>query len=128
MIGPRAGGEAPILLVDDDPRMQVLGRKVLERHGYDVVVAASGAEAVSAASRTRFALVLMDLAMPHGDGHEALRLLKARDTSLPVVAVTAYATAGDLERSLREGFDAYVSKPYDIRELRALVARLAREP
>jgi CheY-like chemotaxis protein len=115
-----------ILLVDDDPRMQVLGRKVLERQGYRVVIAANGAEAVSAASAEPFDLVLMDLEMPRVDGHEALKLIKAEQPELPVVAVTAYAMAGDLERCLTEGFDGYVSKPYQIDELRQLVASLAR--
>ena len=114
-----------ILLVDDDPRMQVLGRKVLERQGYRVVVATNGAEAVAAASAEPFDLVLMDLEMPSVDGHEALRLIKAERPALPVVAVTAYAMAGDSERCLEEGFDDYISKPYRITELRQLVARLA---
>jgi two-component system sensor histidine kinase/response regulator len=114
-----------ILLVDDDPRMQVLGRKVLERQGYRVVVAANGAEAVAAVSTERFDVVLMDLEMPRVDGHQALRLVKAQQPTLPVVAVTAYAMAGDSDRCLEEGFDEYISKPYEIAELRALVARLA---
>ena len=114
-----------ILLVDDDPRMQVLGRKVLERQGYRVVLAANGAEAAAAAQAERFDVVLMDLEMPRVDGHEALRLIKARQPDLPVVAVTAYAMAGDSERCREEGFDDYISKPYEIAQLRALVARLA---
>jgi CheY-like chemotaxis protein len=113
-----------ILLVDDDPRMQVLGRKVLERQGYRVVIAASGDEAAVAAAAERFDLVLMDLEMPRVDGHEALRLVKERQPGLPVVAVTAYAMVGDLERCREEGFDDYLSKPYDIVELRSIVARL----
>ncbi len=114
-----------VLLVDDDPRMQVLGRKVLERQGYRVVVAANGTEAAEAVDLERFHVVLMDLEMPRVNGHEALRLIKARHPRLPVVAVTAYAMAGDSERCREEGFDDYISKPYDIGKLRALVARLA---
>ena len=114
-----------ILLVDDDPRMQALGRFVLEQQGYSVVVAANGLEATAAVERDRFDLVLMDLEMPRLDGHEALKLIKARRPSLPVVAVTAYAMVGDSERCLAEGFDDYVSKPYEITQLRAVVARLA---
>ena len=114
-----------VLLVDDDPRMQVLGRKVLERQGYRVVLAANGMEAATAAERERFDVVLMDLEMPNVNGHQALRLIKASQPALPVVAVTAYAMAGDPERCLAEGFDDYISKPYEIAELRSLVARLA---
>jgi CheY-like chemotaxis protein len=114
-----------VLLVDDDPRMQVLGRKVLERQGYRVVLAANGAEAAAAAAEERFDVVLMDLEMPSVDGHRALRLLKSEHPRLPVVAVTAYAMAGDSERCKREGFDDYISKPYEIAQLRAVVARLA---
>ena len=114
-----------VLLVDDDPRMQVLGRKVLERQGYRVVVAANGAEAAVAVVAHRFDIVLMDLEMPQVDGHEALQLIKAQQPSLPVVAVTAYAMAGDSERCLAEGFDDYISKPYEIAQLRSVVARLS---
>lgn len=114
-----------VLLVDDDPRMQVLGRKVLERHGYRVVVAADGMEAAAAVDREPFDVVLMDLEMPRLDGHEAMRRIKAKRPALPVVAVTAYAMAGDSERCRAEGFDDYISKPYEIRQLRSLVARLA---
>lgn len=114
-----------VLLVDDDPRMQVLGRKVLERQGYRVVVAANGSEAAEAVEVERFDVVLMDLEMPRVNGHEALKLIKARFPDLPVVAVTAYAMAGDSERCREEGFDDYISKPYEIGKLRALVARLA---
>ena len=117
-----------VLLVDDDPRMQVLGRKVLERQGYRVVVAADGNEAAVAADAEPFDVVLMDLEMPRVDGHQAMRLIKARHPSLPVVAVTAYAMAGDSERCLEEGFDDYISKPYEIGQLRSLVARLALQP
>jgi two-component system, sensor histidine kinase and response regulator len=114
-----------VLLVDDDPRMQVLGRKVLERQGYRVVVAADGGEAAAAAELERFDVVLMDLEMPRVDGHEAMLRIKARQPAVPVVAVTAYAMAGDSERCLEEGFDDYISKPYEIAQLRSLVARLA---
>ena len=114
-----------VLLVDDDPRMLVLGRKVLERQGYRVVVAANGTEAAAAVDEERFDVVLMDLEMPQVDGHEALRLIKSSQPQLPVVAVTAYAMAGDSERCREEGFDDYISKPYRIDQLRTLVARLA---
>jgi CheY-like chemotaxis protein len=114
-----------VLLVDDDPRMQVLGRKVLERQGYRVVVAADGTEAATAAQQERFDVVLMDLEMPRVDGHQALKLIKATQPTLPIVAVTAYAMAGDSERCREEGFDGYISKPYEIGQLRTLVARLA---
>ncbi len=117
-----------ILLVDDDPRMQVLGRKVLERQGYRVVMATNGAEAVATVLAEPIDMVLMDLEMPRVDGHQALRLIKAERPELPVVAVTAYAMAGDIERCLTEGFDGYVSKPYDIHQLRRLVASLAGGP
>jgi CheY-like chemotaxis protein len=114
-----------VLLVDDDPRMLVLGRKVLERQGYHVVVAANGSEAAAAVDDGPIDVVLMDLEMPRVDGRQAMKLIKARHPDLPIVAVTAYAMVGDSERYREEGFDEYISKPYEIGQLRSLVARLA---
>jgi len=117
-----------ILLVEDDPRLQALGRKVLERQGYQVTLAGDGEQAVTATATGTFDLVLMDLSMPKMDGHQATRLIKARTPQLPIVAVTAHAMASDRERCIESGFDTFLAKPYQIPDLLAVVESFAPRP
>ncbi len=117
-----------ILLVEDDPRLQALGRKVLERQGYQVTLAGDGEQAVEATAANSFDLVLMDLSMPKMDGHQATRLIKARTPGLPIVAVTAHAMAADRERCVESGFDTFLAKPYQIPDLLAVVQSFAPKP
>ena len=117
-----------VLVVDDH---RVFAEAVAIALGLDpgvtAKVASSGPEALAAVQRIKPDVVLMDLEMPSVNGHQALPLVKAYQPDLPVVAVTAYAMAGDSERCRAEGFDDYISKPYDIVQLRELVARLAAQ-
>ena len=114
-----------ILVVEDNARNMTLLTDVLQATGYRTLRASTGLEALTLATRHGPALVLMDIRLPDMDGVEALRLLRA-DTStasIPVLAVTAQAMKGDQERFLDAGFDGYLSKPVDIDELLATVAR-----
>lgn len=115
-----------MLLVEDDQRLQVLGRKVLERSGYRVAVADNGVSAVAMAAALHPAVVLMDVSLPELDGLEATRQIKAADPRMPVVVVTAHAMSGDRERSLAAGCDGFLTKPYLIPELLETVATHAR--
>jgi len=115
------GGE--ILVVEDNARNMALLRDVLQATGYGTLQAFSGREAVALAQAYWPALVLMDIRLSDMDGTEALRLLRAneRTASIPVLAVTAQAMAGDRERFLAAGFDGYLSKPIDVDGLLATV-------
>lgn len=108
-----------ILVVEDNERNMKLFRDVLGAAGYAIIEATSGSQAVELATAHAPGLVVMDVRMPHVDGVEALALLRADDrtASIPVLAVTAQAMQGDRERLLAAGFDGYLSKPLDIREL-----------
>ena len=119
------GAEVTVLLVEDDARLQILGRKVLERHGYQVVLADNGRSAVALAGE-QVNLVLMDVSLPEMDGLAATRLIKAAHPDLPIVALTAHAMSGDRERSLSAGCDGFLSKPYQIPDLVRTVADFAR--
>ena len=114
-----------ILVVEDNERNMKLFRDVLGAAGYATVEATSGSQAVELATEHEPDLVIMDVRMPHVDGVEALQLLRADDrtASIPVLAVTAQAMQGDRERFLAAGFDGYLSKPLDIRELVDVVRR-----
>jgi len=112
-----------ILVVEDNARNMALLRDVLRATGYRTLEATTGRQALELASEHTPALVLMDIRLPDMAGTEALRLLRAepRTATIPVLAVTAEAMAGDRERLLEAGFDAYLAKPIDIDALLAAV-------
>jgi two-component system cell cycle response regulator DivK len=114
-----------ILVVDDHPLNLELITDILEASGYRVIPAMTGEDAMVAVLVDRPDLVLMDIALPGMDGHTAVRRLKAdpRTGSIPVIAVTSFAMAGDKERALASGFDGYLSKPIETRALTEVVAR-----
>ena len=99
----------------------------LKRRGFDVIVARDGAEGIEMADRERPDLVLMDLSLPVVDGWEVARRLKAAPATatIPIIALTAHAMAGDRERALQSGCDDYDTKPVDLPRLLAKIeARL----
>lgn len=114
-------GARTLLVVDDEPLNVDLIRRVVEETSLPVrfVVASNGLDALAQARALRPALVLMDLKIPGLDGLEATRRLKAdpATASIPVVALTAQAMAGDRERALEAGCDGYISKPIDVRRV-----------
>ena len=105
-----------ILLVEDNEKNMKLVRDVLQAAGYDVVEARSGRRGVQLAREHGAELVLMDVQLPDIDGVTALVALRGeeRTASIPVLALTAQAMAGDREKFLAAGFDGYLSKPVDI--------------
>lgn len=114
-----------ILVIEDNGDMREFLRRVLERHNYGFLEARDGAEGVQVALRERPALILLDLSLPQVDGYEVLRQLKASAElgDISILAVTAHARATDEQRALEAGFDAYLTKPYSIRELLDMVQR-----
>jgi signal transduction histidine kinase/CheY-like chemotaxis protein len=114
-----------VLLVEDNAVNQMVAQALLERRGFDVVVAGNGREGVEAFQRARFDLVLMDIQMPEMDGFEALAAIRALDgrtgRHTPVVALTAHAMKEDRERCLAAGMDDYLSKPIEAARLFEIV-------
>jgi len=112
---PAPAGRCRVLLAEDHPVNQQLVVRLLEKRGCTVVVAADGQEAVDAAQRERFDVVLMDIQMPRLGGFEATaairNLERAAGRRTPIIAMTAHALKGDRERCLEAGMDAYLSKP-----------------
>jgi two-component system, cell cycle response regulator DivK len=108
-----------ILVVEDNEKNMKLFRDVLVATGYRTLEARTGTEAVDMASEHTPDLVLMDIQMPDLDGVQALQRLRAdsRTAGIPVLALTAQAMHGDRERFLAAGFDGYLSKPVDVRQL-----------
>ena len=91
--------------------------------GYKLIEAESGEDALSALATSRPDLILMDIQLPVMDGYEATRRISANPEmkSIPIIAVTSYALAGDEAKALATGCNAYVSKPYSPRALLAKV-------
>jgi two-component system cell cycle response regulator DivK len=108
-----------ILVVEDNEMNMKLFRDVLRATGYRTLEATTGGEALEVAVEHGPDLVLMDIQLSDLDGVEAFLRLRAdeRTAAIPVLAVTAQAMQGDRERFLEAGFDGYVSKPVNVREL-----------
>lgn len=109
-----------ILVAEDDPAGRELIREILEPHGYQVIEAADGREALRKIEETEPDLILLDIQMPGLDGYAVVRELRRhpRFAALRVVALTAFAMRGDREKVLAAGFDAYLTKPIDTATLR----------
>ena len=104
-----------ILVVEDEERNRYLISFILKSNGLDVITANDGLEGVEAAKKQMVDLVLMDIKMPKMDGYESTRRIRELDDyqSVPIVALTSYAMAGDEKKAMEAGCDGYVSKPID---------------
>ena len=118
-----------ILIIEDNVRNLKLVRDVLQFHGYATLEAETGEAGIALAREQQPALILMDIQLPGMDGRATLKVLKADgDTQhIPVVALTSFAMKGDRESLLAEGFDDYMAKPIDIKELPKVVDRSLRK-
>jgi len=119
-----------ILVVEDNQLNMKLFRDVLLATGYRTLEATTGGEAIDLASEHTPDLVLMDIQLPDLDGVQTLHRLRAdaRTATIPVLALTSQAMQGDRERFLAEGFDGYVSKPVNVRELLGIVRQHCEGP
>jgi len=108
---------AHLLIVEDDPEMRDLLRKVLEKEGYRVSVAADSEEASASLSRIAFDLVVTDMLMPDNGGLELLQGIRQSHPTLPVIIITAFGDWGSYSRALELGAAAFISKPLKLGEL-----------
>ena len=112
-----------ILVVEDQEDNRQILRDLLGNAGYQLVEAANGEEALAVVATQRFDLILMDIQLPVMDGYEATRRIRLNPElkSIPIIAMTAYALAGDEAKALAAGCTAYVTKPFSPRALLAKV-------
>ena len=115
-----------VLVVEDDSKSRKLVRDLLTFKGYEIIEAETGEEGVGLAQERRPSLILMDIRLPGIDGIQALERLRAEVATrgIPVMAMTASVMSGDRQRVLDAGFDAFQSKPINLRDFLAAVERL----
>ena len=113
-----------ILIVEDNPQNMKLLLMTLRPHGYALLEAEDGAEALKIAVRDKPDLIIMDIQLPKVSGLEVTRMLRQMPAfnHVPIIAITAYAMKGDKEKFIESGCDAYLSKPINTRELPGVIA------
>ena len=112
-----------ILVVDDEPDIRETLSDMLEHEGYSVHAVGTGADAIQQAAQFRYGAVLLDIGLPDLDGHAVLKSLMDMDANLPVIIVTGRATEQNTIAPLTKGAFAYVTKPYNPKEIKAVVQR-----
>ncbi len=117
---------AKILLVEDNDMSRDMLSRRLQRKGHEILMAGDGMQAILMAESEAPDLILLDMSLPVIDGWEAARRLKASPTtaSVPIIALTAHAMAGDREKALASGCDDYDTKPVDFAQLLSKIAAL----
>ncbi len=116
--------QARILVAEDNPINQLVVLELIKRIGYhDVSVVDNGQEAVDAAQKGHFDLILMDCRMPVLDGYAATEKIRALGALVPIIAVTANASVADQERCRSLGMNDYLTKPINLTQLRETLAR-----
>ena len=116
-------GKRRILIVDDEPAVLALLRRILSTEDAEILEAQSGAEALEIARRTRLDLVILDVRLPDVSGLEVLKRVRRIDEFVPVIMVTSYGSAETVRASMRLGAFDYFTKPFDNQYVR----RIARE-
>jgi DNA-binding response OmpR family regulator len=116
-----------ILLAEDDPRQARIMSLYLEREGHSVVVVEDGLRAVEEFRRRGADLLVLDVMMPHLDGHDVCRIVRA-ESNVPILLLTARSSEDDVLVGLDLGADDYVTKPYRPREVMARIRALLRRP
>jgi len=122
-----AGMGLHVLVAEDNPINQLLVRRLLEKRGHRVSIAANGIEALRVLENTAVDLVFMDVQMPGMGGLEAVRAIRKREESggahVPIIALTASAMDGDEEKCTESGMDGFLAKPIQIPKLDDILGR-----
>ena len=116
---------APILIVDDDPKIVTLVRTYLEREGFPVVTAGDGRTALAAVGESKPRLIVLDIMLPELDGLALMRILRER-SEVPIVLLSARGSTADRVYGIHEGADDYLVKPFSPAELVVRVKAVLR--
>ena len=110
-----------LLLVEDNALNREIAIEILKEAGFLVDTAGDGVEAVEKMEQSvpgQYDLILMDIQMPRMDGYEATAEIRKQSADVPIIAVTAFAFASDEQKVLSSGFDGYMPKPINARQLK----------
>lgn len=117
-----------VLIAEDNMINQKIAIRIMEKYGFRAEAVANGREAIEALHAAPYDLILMDCQMPELDGYEATKLIRAsknlNSSNIPIIAITANAMAGDREKCLQAGMDAYITKPVKAQDLIAVVTQV----
>lgn len=122
-----------ILVAEDEQVNQQILQAILVKMGHKTTLAGDGYQALAALQKQSFDTILMDVQMPELDGIETTKIIRRsehyRDNrSIPIIALTAYAMAGDREKCMESGMDYYLAKPVDIKALNSILKKVALQP
>ena len=115
-----------ILVVDDDRNTRLLMQAVLEKENYHVFLAGDGLEALDVMDREHVDLVILDVMMPRMDGYEFAQTLRANQSDLPILMVSARQLPADRKKGFLSGTDDYMTKPVDEEEMLLRIQALLR--
>jgi two-component system, NtrC family, response regulator PilR len=116
-------GQLKILVIDDDPSIRNMLAIVLKKSGFDVTCTESGKTALEKLKKESFDLVISDIKMPDISGIDLLRKIKAISPEIPVILITAFASANDAVEAMKLGAEDYVTKPFNLDELKIIIDR-----
>ncbi len=116
-----------LLIVDDEEMMRTFLREVLSEEGYDIELACSGEEAVQVLEQEHFDIVLTDIVMPGLDGLGVVSAAKKLPTNVDVIVMTGYASMETAVESMKLGAADYITKPFNIDQIRIIVANVVKE-
>jgi len=123
MINVTWAGKVILVVEDDEISLEFL-KELLEPYKVKLLLADNGQKAVDLCRENlEVALVLMDVQLPVMNGRESMKEIRKIKPDLPIIAQTAFAMSGDRERYLRDGFNAYISKPINVQELIGLIEK-----
>ena len=118
-----------VLVAEDNAVNQLLVRRMFEKLGIRIDLAANGLEAVEMAAELKYDIIFMDCSMPELDGYEATALLRDRHRGarIPIIALTANAMSEDRARCLNAGMDDHLTKPVRLEDIRSALVRWVLE-
>ncbi len=118
---------ATVLIVDDDKALRSFLSSILEDEGYEVLLAATGAEGEALLEAKPIDVVLVDLRLPDEDGISVLRKIKREEPDVQVIVLTAFGAVESAVEAMKLGAYDYINKPFDVSELRLIIERALKE-